>query len=764
MYNYNFSYRNNYSLAAALASKVTSVKFRQMDEFLPFYSLVTPLEVAILEIDQVPGYNYTWTGNFAVICCKQFNEDTGRWSSQGILNSGRIEYFDYTELPWHICLTFEPASLSIIRVENPTAFIPLYQPTLLVLELANFDQNTLCPFFVVFFHILLLIFLSVKYILREAEDWKQREIAALTLERQISNYSAGGLNPPAANSLSEVPSRKLRSRPYFDFPVPILLHSKILAGQHQNDNSIFAMSFDKSFGRWHYLYTYFRKEEVDVGFVNRSLSFVSLTLLTFSINCTFLSHIDMTTANWYYSLFKTALVLSPLAQVFPWMFRTILHSQKSNTFKPELRHGLQSARVSPEDVTILQSSSSALGKSRLKYLKFMLGEEVITTIKENSTMEIPISLFDYKSSLSNTNQSYDESNLRIQSLQIDSVTPKAAFEGHKIAQGDQETVILVQKHESSKKKTGSLQFFLENQKSLEKHSSSDTSAVHPNDNAGSASFSAESEDCQNAEGKAKSIPLNFRRSLPGSVSSTNTEFVEHTTTNVVIASGRRFGSSGASIQYTSKYEADVENIEQRIDPDINFGSDPLILSQESNSVSNIHAELIPPPPPPRNSEPPPNPPPGKPPVKLGKAGERKFWRSLRISELEREAPFFESDFRKLLLRNLIRMGDSDWTVASRQRVPSFLPRKYLYYAYIVWILWVITCFVIIATYSVHYDNEIGSMWILSSILSLSIELLFTQTFLSAIYAWWTSSLGKPKLIHILHSWASERADLLPALG
>ena len=150
VFNYNFSYNSNYSLAAALVSRVTSINLRQMNDYLRYLKLESPFEIAILQENHLPGYENFVINNTTLVCCKLFDGQTGRWISQGVINSGKVKYVEERVGSWHVCLAYLTASFSLVLIENPTASLPIYQSWPGLSELINYNANSLYPFFIIF--------------------------------------------------------------------------------------------------------------------------------------------------------------------------------------------------------------------------------------------------------------------------------------------------------------------------------------------------------------------------------------------------------------------------------------------------------------------------------------------------------------------------------------------------------------------------------------------------------------------------------------
>jgi len=496
-----------------------------------------------------------------------------------------------------------------------------------------------------------------------------------------------------------------------NFPIPALLHSRIIAGQHQDQEAIFVLWLHKSLCQWHYLYTCYWREDDQINSLHRAMSFISLMIAAFAVNCPLLSAINLSTSHWYVVSLQTALVLCPLAQILPAVFRAISSENQKLELKKSAKPQLMSRPAIP-------SSSAAFGKTRVKHLKAVLGQEVINAIKDNS-----------KSSQDQING-------------VDNPGFTARSDTARSMNISSEQAVKI-----SNVKSRTLKFFLKNRvhnSTIQSHSEKSEPWT-----ATASKISKMSQVHDSLEKRSELVGPTIERVSPSPLRGQEESIVAHTV-------GLNFGTQGILSTDSLRQEAALHSVKDLARCSVNF---------ESHSEATFQAnEFQPPYPPPRRAETPPKPPPGLPPVKLSLVGERMLWRGLRLQELEQEVPFFESWLRKIVFNFITIVGDKDWSTENRHRVPCLLPNNFLHLAYVIWIFWYISCCVFIYTYSVHYDNEMGSLWTISSILALCIELLIFQTVLSLGHAWWTCSDGKSALIHALHCWSSERVDLLPSFG
>ena len=730
VFNYNFSYNSNYSLAAALVSRVTSINLRQMNDYLRYLELEIPFEIAILQENHLPGYENFVINNTTLVCCKLFDGQTGRWISQGVINSGKVKYVEERVGSWHVCLAYLTASFSLVLIENPTASLPIYQSWPSLSELINYNANSLYPFFIIFVHLIICTVVFMQFSSKAALEWRDREINAMLIEGQ-PQFEAGGKNVDH--------SSKGVIHNFISFPIPILLHSKVIAGHFYDEARVFGLHLHKCLCCWHYLYAWFILELDGIQFLQRSSSLISLSIASFTINCYFLSQTDVGPSNWYFAMFKTAVILCPLAQVFPVVFRKV--SKGPHLSESILRYN----KIQPSPAVFqenIPSNGTSIGRTRIKHLKQVLGDDVIKSIKENASVFVSDPSFELEND--NTRACQDSRKRRNEKMldlddcfqRTDKGDSSESNENLKVYKGD-----ISESHENLKvystndSDTRSLKFFLKNkifEATCEKSDKSEESNLLISGN----------QDDRPEKGCNQGTAL-----CAGGLSGTYTPATAEAIGNFV--SSPRQEANLKSFHFLTQAEV--------------FGSEN--LNDPKMAKSKIcYPENRPPPPPMQLAEPLPDPPPGKQPASLGVVGERKLWRSLRIHELEQEAPFFESRARKFVLQTVMRMGDDDWGKLNRQEVPFVLPQSFLRLVCSFWVLWLVFCFIVISTIAVHFDNEIGSVWIFSSIISLCFELLVSQTILSTFFAWWASSLGKPSLVHNFHWWASERSDLLPPFG
>ena len=350
VYNYNFSYSSNYSLAAALISKVTSVSFRQHGQELQMHELQTPIQVSLKA--EVDNYS-TMTSNKTLVCRKTFKKDSGRWSSQGIIGSELQTKKNAHGISYHVCHLYYPTSLSLVLIENPTAALPMYTSIPQTLSLMQNARYIPYAFLILFIHILVCLTAWFQIIWKEILAWKTREINRMRVERTVQ----------AGRSLKHLQASSVAGQLESDlnFPIPALLHSRIIAGQHGDQEAIFILWLNKRLCRWHYLYTCYWREDGQTNPLHRAMNFISLIISAFAVNCQFLSAINLNTSHWYISSFQTALVLCPLAQILPAIFRAI----SSENQILEQKKAANSQLISKGAI---HSSSAAFGKTRVKHL------------------------------------------------------------------------------------------------------------------------------------------------------------------------------------------------------------------------------------------------------------------------------------------------------------------------------------------------------------------------------------------------------------
>ena len=663
------------------------------------YQLQTPIQVAL----SAEANNYTTVTNKSLVCCRTFNKNSGRWSSQGIIGSELQKQQDADGIFYHVCHVYHATSLSLVLIENPTATLPLYLSIPHTLLLTQNAQDLPCAFLVLFFHFLVCLIVWFQIMKKEILLWKTREINKMRVERQSAQKG---------QSLKHMQVSSIAGQSDHNFPIPALLHSSIIAGQHQDKEAIFVLWLHKSLCRWHYLYTSYWREDDPINTLHRAMSFVSLMIAAFAVNCPLLSAINLSTSHWYIASLQTALVLCPLAQILPAIFRAISSENQMLDQKKSAKPQLMTRPAIP-------SSSLAFGKTRVKHLKAVLGREVINSIKDNSNsfqdqiIGVDNSVFTGKSDTARSVNISSEQGVKISNV-----------------------------------KSRTLKFFLKNRvhNSTIQHL---TEKSEPWPATASTSKISYVSEVHAALKKRSELSPTIERVSPSPFRSKEVSIVAHTV-------GINFGTQGILSTDSLRQEAALQSVKELARCSVNF---------ESHSEAIFQAnEFQPPYPPPRRSETPPKPPPGLPPVKLSLVGERSLWRGLRLQELEQEVPFFESWLRKIVFNFISIVGDKDWSTENRHRVPCLLPKIFFHLAYVIWIFWYISCCVLIYTYSIHYDSEMGTLWTISSILALCIELLVLQTVLSLGHAWWTCSDGKSALIHALHCWSSERVDLLPSFG
>eukprot|EP00960_Hanusia_phi_P065065 765988-Hanusia_phi.AAC.12 len=304
-YNYNFSYLTNYSMSLRLLSDVSQLIFRQEDRSLCLKFLRTPLLTKFYLSEA-----FSDAQPHTVVACKVWNSSLQRWSSEGTLNSGELQGNHV------VCLNFLAGSFSLAEIQNPVRRMKNYFPGIAVYAVKQHTTQNLISFFSIIFCLLLMSFAFIVERVQKMNRWKKNE---------IDRHSAKYMRIEQGTQLAHKSSLLDRT-----FPIYGLMHSKILASKSCDSRAAYYLVQMKCWKRFHYLFSVVSNRD-DLGIVERFLCFLCVFGTIFmcsamaysglNVDGSYLPSLNLPVRRWYMSVVMIGVIIAPLSQFFPFLFR-----------------------------------------------------------------------------------------------------------------------------------------------------------------------------------------------------------------------------------------------------------------------------------------------------------------------------------------------------------------------------------------------------------------------------------------------------------
>ena len=711
-YDYNFSYMTNYSVAAALVSDVTSVEVRQYDHVMRLFALDTPLQLNLtVERERQSSFG---RNNETIVVCRSWDYRIGRWSPRGTLLAGLVEDWETGQMGGvHSCQIFFVSNFSLVVVEKPYESIPRVYTNLSMWVLReNVPDSLVCASGLAFLFMCycVLVFLRFRGWLRV---WHKEEAG----KRKRMNEFLISLSNPLLRG------KQTDDRPViqpFYYPIVGLFNSRVISAHAVAVRLLYRIHLYSSFARWHYLYAMISGHD-EISRFARITCFFCLVMVSFALNACTISGAtfngvgsliqtkDMVPQRWWYEAIKAVLVIFPLAQVLPAVFRLI--SMRHEDFDRWEISDVQYAKekIKPKVVFGMDGIEK---RSDLKTLRFKIGNTAVLDLLNPIVQE-------------------DKS-----------APPKQAEQTIKLAETDNNDTA----------GAGSLKHFV--RKLRESDSSLSSSGLGGSDPTISLSLSMSVGTGTASTGTWST----------GSVKQDDTKSSSEDTKE--IRTNASLGSSKSARQ-TSEKVSPTKKGGLRRPARLGKSVDDITAAQEDEvptMILDADGNEKPRPPPTRVENPPPVPPMGVPARNLTYHQERSLLRKRWMKRRDREAVHFASPLRRTIFESICGDGYSLWFRGQRPLELLFFPSYYIYPAYALCFVWLLMCYCTCLIYTTGFDRDMASAWAYASMTTVVFECLVSQTLLAFASGWWKHIDGRVTLYKAIVKWCLFRTDLMPAMG
>ena len=718
VYDYNYSYMSNYTLSAALVSDVTSLEVRQYDHVMRLFALDSPFQLNMTV--QSKRRSATLTNDQNLVVCRSWDGSTGRWSSRGsMVDSIQVE--DPFMVPADrdgltSCIIFFVANFSLVMVEKPFETISVqagdYANPLYLAE--NSPDSLVCALGL-FWLFCCYCFLVVVRFRGWLKVWHHEQVGSRSRRNE---YLISMSNPSLRGRLNENDDAPI-IQPFY-YPIIALAHSQVIAAHAVSKRLVWRIHFWGSFRKWHYLYAMVTGQD-EISRLARITSLFCLVMLSFAINACTISGAtingkhsliqteDSVPSRWWQEAIKAVLVLFPMAQVLPAIFRMI--SMRHDDFD----------RWEVSDVVLAKQQANA------KEIFAMDGVEKRSDLKTLKRRIGSTAVFDLLNPI----------------VQEDTNMPQKAVR-QSLALKRPEEFVKIPQEKAAGVFPGSIKHYVQTVSDMD---GKEKESLPQND----VSLSS------------LSVSIDSKTQSTGTVSSTGSSrnTVNTTTDKMTRIRGRATLTSveDRPPSGNTKFHTTLGHSRTALDKDVDDDKLPDVIELDETDPN-----WKPPPPTPRNEDPAPVAPLGVPARFLTKHQEKSLLRKRRMKQLQQESVYFASSMRQSVFKSFAGDGYRHWNRGERPLELLFFPSHFIKIAYAICLFWLAACYLTCFVYTTGFDRPMAWSWAYASMSSLAFECLVSQTLLALTCAWWKHIDGRVAFSKAIIKWCVYRSDLMPAMG